>query len=157
MKTLTLSLATLLALNSMSCSTVQSLRDKLENMSEPTFNAVVASISDVATRGGKALKTQVSEQDAANIKLVMLIVAQGIENDKIENLNEILHALIKGEVKFVNNPDLNKQLNEAMRDAIDLIGALVGNLDLGLDGVLSVREKLLFTTLFRSVVVGLDS
>jgi len=87
----------------------------------------------------------------------MLIVAQGIENDKIENLNEILHALIKGEVKFVNNPDLNKQLNEAMRDAIDLIGALVGNLDLGLDGVLSVREKLLFTTLFRSVVVGLDS
>lgn len=142
-------LATLLLLPS--CSTVQTARDALAEMSEADYVILTQRVLNVSTEAGRQLYNVLGE-DKADIALTItdeLYIA--IANDRID-VNDIIQGIVD---KYAERLNLTPEVEGYIRDGAKVIDAAVGQIRLGIDGKLSIREKQLILNMLNGLAIGM--
>ncbi len=146
-----LALPLLAALMLPSCATIQSARDKLEEMPDGKYQQLVIKIENAGVKGGKKLaeilgdKSQLALEVTRSLKTV-------ITEDRLEVVD-----VIKGIVdNYGDKLGLEDKYLDYIRDGAKAIDAAVGQIRLGIDGKLTEREKGLVVALLDGLERGLS-
>jgi hypothetical protein len=150
MKLLALPLLAVLAFPS--CTTVQTARDQLEEMSQVEYAELNLQVQGVAFMAGKKLSEVLQDKPEVlgDIRELSTQLLNAVMTDTL-NVNDLINYLVD---RFGEDIDLKPEYQEYIRDGAKIIDAAVGQLRLGIDGTLSEREKGLVVSLLGGLAMG---
>lgn len=129
-----------------------SVRDNIETMSEPQFQALKGDVRAVGDSVGVLLK---SELDPAQ-KVVVTVILNNTSRD-IQNGIFVSNMSIREYVfEVMNVVELDPEIRDQVRLGLNLLNSLVGEINVG-HVSLTDRQKELVVTLLASLVAGLNS
>jgi division protein CdvB (Snf7/Vps24/ESCRT-III family) len=135
-----------------SCSAVQNARDSLAEMSQEDYSELTSNVSDASAIAGERLKNLLDENQVEIALLVTQELFTAIEKDSLDAAD-----LVKGVVdQYGLRLGLNEEQLGYIRDAAKIIDAAVGQISLGIDGELTLREKGLLLALLAGIHSGLQ-
>lgn len=140
----------LVALMLPSCTIVQSARDKLETMSEESYQSLVVRVEAAATIGGEKLAEVLGDRTPIAIDITQRLVILVLT----DNLS--VADVIKGIAdRYGTRLGLSAEHLDYVRDGAKIIDATIGQVRLSIDGKLIDREKVLILALLNGLERGL--
>ncbi len=152
-KLLALPLIAALAFAPTSCSTIQSARDQLTEMTVAEYQELTENVYLAGYIGGLKLKEALADKPElrADIQELTATLRLALEEDQI-NVDNIINYLVD---RFADDLELEAKHQEYIRDAARIIDAAVGQIRLGIDGALSEREQGLVLSLLQGLATGI--
>lgn len=145
----------LVALTLPSCATVETARDQLDTMSEAAYIELQQQVFDVARMGGAELADLLEDKPELLNDISELADELGtiIANDALDVV-DVIDYLVD---RFADDLDLKPEYQEYIRDGAKVIDAAVGQIRLGIDGTLTLREKDLLLSLLSGLTTGIGN
>jgi len=153
-KLLTLPLIAVLAFAPNSCTVIQSARDQLAEMTVAEYQELNDNVYIAGYVGGLKLKEALlldKPELREEIRELALELHLIVEQDQI-NVDNMVNYLMD---RFADDLELEERYQEYIRDASRIIDAAVGQIRLGIDGVVSEREKGLALSLLQGLANGI--
>jgi hypothetical protein len=149
-----LSIPLLVTLALPSCTTVQSARDQLEDMSQTEYQELQSNVYMVSHAAGIKLRDALADKPEllAAIRTLAVELERVVQNDTL-SVNDVIVYLVD---RFADDLDLKPEYQEYIRDGAKVIDAAVGQIRLGIDGKLTEREKGLILALLGGLERGLS-
>jgi hypothetical protein len=129
-----------------SCATIEELSEGLEQMPEAEFRDLALSTHNLARAGGELLSPELSEENRVIVYQVAHILAETVMNDNLSSTDDAL-SLVLGQLK--DSID-DERVVSVLEDVINLLDGAIGQVKIGLDGLLTLRQK----TLLMNVLEG---
>jgi hypothetical protein len=127
-----------------SCST------PLGNMKEGEFRELLVSVKNLAYTGGTTLRAELTSEEQGVAYNIAVILAQTIINDNLASTDDAVNFIIWQLREQINNDGIVHLLS----DAANLLDATVGQVKIGIDGLLSIRQKLLLVAMLEGFAKG---
>lgn len=149
-----LPLLAVLSLSLPSCQTVQSARDKLEQMPEAKYQELVQKTNDAGRKGGEKLKELLADRPEllGDVRQLAVLLQDTVQNDRVE-ASDLIKWIVD---RFGDDLGLEEKYQEYIRDGAKAIDAAVGQIRLGIDGALTEREKGLAVALLSGLADGVE-
>lgn len=134
------------------CGLVEGAREDLATMEEQEFRDLVQSVNEAGAKGGVELVKQLelSMEDRAAVAGLARALADTVINDDLGAVDDVVRLLLD---RFGDEIG-NAQAVSILEDATNLIDAAIGQVSVGIDGLLTSREKELVFSLLVGVHNG---
>ena len=136
-----------------SCSTIQSAREKLAEMPEAEYDQLVGDVHAAGIEAGHRLADLIDDPDTRRDAVVVAqMLWNAVANDQID-VSDIVGYLVD---RFGMELQLDEDEAAIVRSAANAIDAVVGQISLGIDGQLTLREKNLIGAFLAGLAISLN-
>jgi hypothetical protein len=155
MRTFTALFTAAILLFSPSCSTVQTARDKLAGMSDGDYTALVNKTLSAGVNVGDRLALISDPNVKTALKETITQLVAAINTDTLD-VQDVVAGVLDRFGSQLAEKGLDPKYQNYIREGAKVIDAAVGQIRLGIDGKISVREKGLLVAFLSGMELSLS-
>lgn len=139
----------------LSCSVLNSAREKLESMSPERFTNLLSSVGNASFLGGHFLKKELSESQRLKVADVLTAAIIALQNGDVTlGTASLLDRILSGE-PLDPDPIVSAKMKQALADVVQLVEGGIGQFRVDVTGFVSAREKALLSAILTGLRDGL--